>query len=183
MLRVLLALAQGFEEIEAVTSIDILRRAGLNVFIGSLGRDLLVKGAHGIIIKADLFLKDFNYVADAFVLPGGLPGAENLANSELVNNLIIKCIEQGKIVAAICASPAYVLSPLGILKGKSVTCYPGCKDRLVKDAVYLEDDVVVDGKIITSAGVGTALQFALTIVKELVGEQAALKVKNAVLVK
>ncbi len=181
--KVLVALADGFEEIEAVSSIDILRRAELEVIIAAVGGDLLVSGSRGIQIKADIELKNFEGVPDALVLPGGLPGAENLANSNLVNDLIEKCTQQNKLVAAICASPAYVLAKADVLSGKKATCYPGCQSRFSGDTTYLQKDVVVDGNIITSAGPGTAFYFALAIVKKLVGEEAAFKVKEKALIK
>jgi len=181
--KVIVVLAEGFEEMEAIISIDILRRAGLEVITAATSSNILVTGSRKIPIKPDIELKNFSGVPEALVLPGGMPGAENLANSKLLINLIKQCAKQNKIIAAICASPAYALAKSGILSGKRVTCYPGCENRLNKDAIYLNQDVVVDGNLITSAGPGTAFYFALAIIEKLVGKETAQTVKNKALVK
>lgn len=180
--KVLVALADGFEEIEAVTSIDILRRAGLEVIIAAVGGDLLVSGSRGIQIKADIELRNFEGVPDTLVLPGGIPGAANLANSEIIINLIKKCSEQAKLIAAICASPAYALLKSGILSGKRVTCYPGCEKLLNADVKYINENVVIDGNVITSAGPGTAFYFALAITEQLLGKEIAEDVRKKALI-
>lgn len=181
--KILILLAEGFEEIEAVTSIDILRRAKLDVIIASVNDANVVKGAHGISIKADIRLRDFEGLPDAIVLPGGMPGSENLANSAKVTELIKRTNLAGKIIAAICAAPAIVLAPTGILDGKKATCYPQCESSFGTRTTYIDREVVVDGNIITSRGPGTALQFALTIVKHLVGDEIADTVKQQCLIK
>lgn len=174
---VVVALAEGFEEMEAVISIDILRRAGLNVISAAITSDLLVKGSRNITIQADVFLKDLTILPAAFLLPGGGLGAKNLATSELVDNMLKVCVKEGKIIAAICASPACVLAKAGILEGKKATCYPSFEKLFSPQVCSSEDAVVIDGNIITSKGPGTAFVFALSIVKVLCGEQAAQEIK------
>ncbi|MDD5634887.1 MAG: DJ-1/PfpI family protein [Candidatus Omnitrophica bacterium] len=166
--KALIILANGFEETEAVTSIDMLRRCGVEVIIAGVGKNL-IKGSHGIDIKADILIDDYSEVPDAVILPGGMPGAENLASSPKVKDLILKMNEKKKIVAAICASPAIVFAPLGILKGKSATCYPGMEENFSSDVKFSENKVVQDENIITSRGPATSLEFAILIAKNLVG--------------
>jgi 4-methyl-5(b-hydroxyethyl)-thiazole monophosphate biosynthesis len=178
--KAIIVLAEGFEEIEAVTSIDILRRAEIDITVAGLG-NLNVKGSRGLIVTADKKLDEAGIDYDACIFPGGMPGATNLANSEKVKKLIQKMESAGKIIAAICASPAIVLGPVGILKNKSATCYPGMEQNFKSDVKYKDNDVVVDGNIITSRGPATALLFSLAIVKKLVGKEIADRIKKAVL--
>jgi len=178
--RVLVILASGFEEIEAVTQIDVLVRAGLEVSIASVG-DLMVKGSRSIKICADIKIDDINPDFDACVLPGGAQGASNLSVSIKVSSLLKDMNHKGKLIAAICASPAIVLSPLGILKDKKATCYPGMQDRFSGDTTYIEKEVVVDGNIITSRGPATALWFGIAIVEALCGEEKAAGLKKELL--
>lgn len=170
--RVLVILAEGFEEIEAITPIDVMRRAELDVTVAGLG-GTVVTGAHGIAIRADIELAAFTGTPDAIVLPGGMPGASNLAASPAVSALIQKTFEAKKIVAAICASPAVVLAPLGVLDGKKATCYPGFEERFGPRTEKTTDRVVREGNVITSRGPGTAFEFSLALVSELVGKSAA----------
>ncbi len=181
--KTLVLLAEGFEEIEAVVSIDILRRAGVDVTVACIGSSEIVRGSRNIEIKSDMKVEEFNGLPDAIVLPGGMGGAENLANSEHVVDLIKKCFIQGKIVAAICAAPAVVLASTVILDNRKATCYPSMEERFSNNTRYVNEDVVVDGNIITSRGVGTALYFALEIVRQLLGKDAADEVKEKTLVK
>ena len=176
----LVILAEGFEELEAVASVDVLRRSGVNVTIAGVA-NLLVKSSRGIGIQADMFMKDVKDIFDAVILPGGLPGATNLARSKEVAALIKKMNAAGKMVAAICAAPAVVLAPLGILDGKHATCFPGCESDFSNKTVYSPDSVVVDGNIITSRGPGTALEFALTVAARLVGKETADTVREKML--
>ena len=180
--KALIVLAGGFEEVEAVSVMDVLRRAGVKVIIAGLKR-LIIEGSHGIKIQADIKLKDYKKIPDAVILPGGMPGATNLANSKKVISLIKACFSKKNIVAAICASPAFVLAPTGILKGKKVSCYPGCEGRLKEGTVYLKKSVVIDGNIITSQGPGTALDFAFAIIEKLTGKKQTSLVKKKMLVK
>jgi 4-methyl-5(b-hydroxyethyl)-thiazole monophosphate biosynthesis len=180
-------LAEGFEETEAVTPIDYLRRAGLEVTIASADDEELVTGSHGIPLRADTTLGDLVKQGravpaswDAVVLPGGLPGADNLAASAAVGSFVKEMAATGKWVCAICASPALVLAPLGVLAGKKFTCYPGM-EKTVSGASWSPERVVIDGTIITSRGAGTAGHFAAAIIGKLVSEEAAEKIARSVL--
>ncbi len=175
--RALVILAQGFEEIEAITIIDILRRAGIDVTVSGLNA-IEIKGSHGITLIADEKLDTIKEDFQACILPGGLAGAKNLASSEKVNLMIKQMHKNGKIIAAICASPAIVLAPAGILKNKTATCYPGMQDSFGKETIFKEAAVVIDGNIITSRGPATALLFALSIVEILCGKEARDKLKR-----
>ena len=178
----LIILADGFEEIEAITSIDVLRRAGVKVIVAGLN-SLVVSGAHGIKLRADIKLRDAKRIPDCLILPGGLPGAVNLSSSKRVNNLIKKCYSMKKVVAAICASPSFVLSGTGILMNKKATCYPGCQSRFRRGTKFIKKPVVIDRNIITSRGPGTAVYFALAIAEKLVGKNISQDVKKRMLVK
>lgn len=179
--RALIILADGFEEIEAITVIDILRRANIEVITAGIN-DIKVQGSHGIIVIADKTLPAIKGDFDACVLPGGMPGAKNLSSSAKVNSLIKQMDKGGKIIAAICASPAIVLAPLGVLQNKTATCYPGMQERFLQGTIYKKEAVVIDGHIITSRGPGTALLFALAIVEKLSGKETSKKVEKDVLI-
>lgn len=170
--RALVILADGFEDIEAVTPIDILRRVNVDVTVAGLSGEM-VKGSRGIVIKADRVLLESDSDHDAIILPGGMPGAENLAKSSKVKKLILDMHAKGKTVAAICASPALVLSPLGILDGKKATCFPGMEPNFTAKVKALKEAVVQDGNVITSRGPATAFAFSLKIVEALVGKDIA----------
>ncbi len=177
--KAIIVLAEGFEEIEAVTPIDILRRAEVETEI--VGLDATeVTGAHGITVQADRVLNETEE-ADAIILPGGLPGAENLAASEALSAVLKAQAEAGRIVAAICAAPAYVLAPLGLLDGREATCYPECQDHLADRATYVEKPVVQAENIITSRGPGTAMAFGIALVQELVDFETADEQANRIL--
>jgi protein deglycase len=165
---VLAILAPGFEEIEAVTVIDLLRRADISVTICGL-YDTKVTGSHNVTIACDERLEDLDVDAfECLFLPGGQPGSNNLKNDKRVLNLVQKYHKEQKLITAICAAPT-VLHAAGILRGKKVTSYPSDEDSFT-DCTYLEENVVQDGKIITSRGVGTAIQFALYLIGVLCGE-------------
>ena len=181
-MKAVVILAEGFEEIEAVTPVDVLRRAEINVVTAGLG-GTVIQGSHGISIATDMELTKAIKGADALILPGGLPGAENLAASEIVGEMIKAMNKEGKIVAAICASPAYVLAPSGVLKEKKATCYPSCEERFGESTSFVKDRVVQDGNIITSRGPGTALEFTLKIVEALAGKERAAGLRKGMLVK
>lgn len=181
MPRVAVILADGFEEIEAMAVVDVLRRANIEVVMAGLhpGHITSARGVRVIpdtvidAIKADDF--------DMIVLPGGQPGADNLNADARVKNLITAFNQKGKYTAAICAAP-YVLGNAGILSGKHATSYPTYKEQL-SGAIYEERPVVADGNVLTSKGPGTALCFALAIVERLVGKDRALKIKDAMLIR
>ena len=170
MKRVLVPLAEGFEELEAVTIIDILRRAGIDVVIASLAGSP-VTGSHGIRLAADTPLaalaeQDFDMIA----LPGGMPGADHLKKDPRIAGIVRRLHDAGRPVAAICAAPM-VLAATGVLDGRRATSYPGFLDDAHK-ATVVDEAVVVDGSVITSRGPGTALDFALTLVEQLAGGDA-----------
>ena len=174
---VLLHLAQGFEEIEAVTILDILRRGGVQVMAVSMTGDKTVRGAHDISVEADISFKEADYArCDMIVLPGGMPGTKNLLKDENLMSKIKEFNKQGKYLAAICAAPM-VFGAAGILNGKKATIYPGMEEYL-KNAKLTTEKVVVDGKIITSRGPGTAIEFALAIVEILEGAQVSEKLRK-----
>ncbi len=177
--KAILFLAEGFEEVEAVTPIDFLRRAGIQVTtLGIGGRE--IRGARNIPIIADIPVEDFTGEFDAVVIPGGMPGAANIAASEEADTIIRNAYKNGKLVASICAAPAVVLYSKGILDGKSATCYPGFEKEW-KNVSFSNDRVVKDGNIITSRGAGTAAEFAIAIIGYLLDEEAAQKVSQATL--
>jgi 4-methyl-5(b-hydroxyethyl)-thiazole monophosphate biosynthesis len=189
--KVLVLLAEGFEEVEAVTPVDYLRRAGIEVTVAAIKGSVTVKGARGIPINAGVTLQELLQQGkaaaalwDALVLPGGMPGASNLAASKETVDLIKAMAASGKWICAICASPAVALAPLGLLSGRKFTCYPGMEGG-VPDGKWLDSQVVVDagesGGIITSRGAGTAGAFAVAIIGRLLGEDEANKVAQAVL--
>jgi 4-methyl-5(b-hydroxyethyl)-thiazole monophosphate biosynthesis len=170
--RALVIIAEGFEEIEAITPVDVLRRAEVDVTVAGLGASSIT-GAHGVIIKTDIVLDDCDFLPDAVIFPGGLPGAENLASSVKVKNVVLKMSSEGRLIAAICASPALVLAPTGVLSGRTATCYPGLEKNFSPDVKFVKEKVVQDGNIITSRGPATALAFALKIAENLVGKAKA----------
>lgn len=172
-MRALVPLAEGFEEIEAVTIVDVLRRASIDVVTAALGANP-VRGSHGISVTADERLDavragDF----DAVVLPGGMPGSKTLRDDLRVRALVQAAAREGRWLAAICAAPI-VLEAAGVLAGRRATSYPGNE---LPSAVYVEERVVVDGKLVTSRGAGTALEFALALVERLKGPDIAEKLR------
>jgi 4-methyl-5(b-hydroxyethyl)-thiazole monophosphate biosynthesis len=171
MPKVLVPLAAGFEEIEALTIVDVLRRAKVDVVIAGL-QPGPVTGARKITILPDTSIDMIS--ADGFdmiVLPGGQPGTDNLNADPRIHSLLADFYSDGRLIGAICAAPI-VLAAVGLLEGKRTTCYPSYVDRL-GGAVYEDRPVVTDGTIMTSQGVGTAISFALAIVARLVGGEIA----------
>jgi len=165
-----LFLAEGFEEVEALTPVDLLRRAGVDVMTVAVGEFRQVTGAHGITVEADLLLDDEDMAeAELLVAPGGMPGASNLAASRKVADLFTRQAARGGLVAAICAAPAVLLAPLGILEGKKATCYPGFEEGLKSGgAEYVKEERVVrDANVITSNGPSSAIPFALALIEAL----------------
>jgi protein deglycase len=183
--RVLLPLADGFEEIEAITIIDVLRRAGLVVVVAGLTEATLARGAHGIAVEVDCNLDDVDLeVIDAVVLAGGLPGATNLRDDRRVIGALQYMAARGRWTAAICAAPI-ALAEAGLLSDSSVraTSYPAFRDRLGNAEVVSDEPVVISGRVLTSAGPGTALDFALTLAAVLVGPELASEIAVAMLAK
>ncbi len=178
-MNILIPLADGLEEIEAVTCIDVLRRAGIDVITTGLNNKK-IKGSHDIIIEADkkideIKAEDF----DGIMLPGGMPGTENLKNNKKVLKVINSLYEKNKLVAAICAAPM-VLEKAGILKGHNATSYPGF-DKEMPSCEYQEERVVIDSNLITARGPGVALEFALAVVSYLAGEEKSSTLKEQML--
>ena len=169
---VYLFLAEGFEEIEALTPVDILRRADITVqTVGVSGKQ--VKGSHGIVVEADIVLSEvqLNDDVQAVILPGGMPGTIHLQNSEAVKEAVTFAKENGKFYAAICAAPS-VLGQMGYLAGKEAICFPGFEDKL-EGATLSEKPVCRDGNCITAKGMGVATEFALALVSALCGQEKA----------
>ncbi|MBQ3732066.1 MAG: DJ-1/PfpI family protein [Muribaculaceae bacterium] len=166
-------LADGFEEVEAMTSIDVMRRAGMPVVTVSINPGLEVTGAHGVTVAADSLFDDNDYSgAEWLVLPGGMPGATNLAAHEALCDALLAQDEAGGKVSAICASPAIVLAPLGLLGGRQAVCYPGM-EAPVPDVTWGDAPVAVDGNITTGNGPAAAAPFALAMVAQSMGQDVA----------
>jgi protein deglycase len=179
MSKVVILLAEGFEEVEAIAIVDVLRRADIEVVIAGL-HEGPVTSARRVRVITDIVIdtirsEDF----DMIVLPGGQPGSDNLNADARVRRLVNEFHAKGKLTGAICAAP-YVLANAGILEGKRVTSYPTYRDRLGK-VTYEEQSVVEDGNVMTSRGPGTALCFGLSIVKRLVGKEKAQQIKEAMM--
>lgn len=173
-------LAEGFEEIEALTVVDVMRRAEMDIKTVSITHEHKVTGAHGIPVVCDLTFKEADFDGSEWlIVPGGMPGSTNLAAFHALGDLLK--VHKGKI-AAICAAPAVVLAPLGLLDGREAVCYPGfekaCSDH---GAVISNDAVVAHDNLITANGPGSATKFALAIVANSLGEDAARQVGEGML--
>ena len=171
MAKVAVILADGFEEIEALTVVDVLRRA--NITCHMVGFEAQVTGSHAIQVQADRVFDGDLSDYDMIVLPGGMPGSANLRDHELLIAELQKCEQVGKKVAAICAAPI-VLNRAGLLKDKVFTCYDGVQEQIA-DGHYRKETVVVDGQLTTSRGPATALAFAYNLVEQLGGDANALR--------
>lgn len=177
-------LAPGVEEIEAMATIDALRRAEIPVVAVAVDTTLQVKGATGQTIVADSLIEDIDVSeADWLIVPGGVPGAPNLHASASVSKMLLDHYAKGGRIASICAGPAVVLAPLGILKGKEATCYPGLGDQIDKNGgEYVRQPVVALPGLITSEGPGTTLPFAIEIIRQTKGDTAASSTAASMLV-
>ena len=176
-------LADGFEEVEALCPLDILRRANLEVTTVGVGGKDVIRGAHGIIVHADI--PDIMYrdsSPDMIILPGGMPGSSNLDESRIVDSALRAAHRQGKFLAAICAAPM-VLGKRGYLEGKRAVCFPGFEELLAGAVVDTENSLVRDGNIITAKGMGAAFDFGLELVKCFKDDEAAKKISSAVFYK
>lgn len=167
MSKVNIFFAEGYEEVEALTVVDLLRRAGIETDMISVTGDLNVTSSHGVTIRMDRLFEQADEGADMLVLPGGMPGTINLAAHKGLADMINSFNNAGKYLAAICAAPT-VYGKMGLLQGKNATCFPGMEKDLI-GAEKLTDKVVIDGNIITSRGVGTAIDFGLALVALLKG--------------
>lgn len=180
MSRVYVFLADGFEEIEGLTAVDILRRAQVETMTVSIMKRREVTGSHGIQVMADAVFEDVDFSeGELLVLPGGMPGTRYLAEHEALGMLLKEYMESGRKTAAICAAPS-VLGGLGILRGRKAACYPGFEPELEGAEVVMEE-VVKDGTVTTSRGMGTAIPFALALVSELVSEEKAEELKKGII--
>ncbi|MEM7825623.1 MAG: DJ-1/PfpI family protein [Candidatus Aenigmatarchaeota archaeon] len=177
-MRIMLPLAEGFEEIEAFAVVDILRRVGIKVdTVGVVGT--VIKSARGISVMADKRLAEINPEDyEGIVLPGGYPGYINLGKTQKIIDIIKKFNEKGKLIAAICASPS-ILAKAGILEDKEATIYPGMEKELPHPR---EGKVIVDKNVITSQAPGTAIEFALKIVEKILGKEKVLKLRKELVV-
>jgi protein deglycase len=177
MASVLVPLAQGCEELEAVTVVDLLRRAGVHVVTAGLD-NAPVRASRGVVLVADMTLDEaLKQEYDMVVLPGGLPGADHLDGDPRIRGLLRTMADSGRYTAAICAAPK-VLASTGLLEGKKVTSFPGVLDAFA-DLDYRSDPVVQDGRLITSRGPGTAMDFALTLIENLLGMDKRNEVETA----
>lgn len=178
----IIVIAEGTEEIEAITPGDVLHRCGVDVTYAGIGA-LDLMGGHHVPLRAECLLEDCGEILfDALILPGGGKGSENMHKSDALSATIKRHHAAGKIIAAICAAPAVVLGPIGTLDGKHATCFPGLERRFPGSVIPMEAKVVVDGTLVTSRGPGTAFEFAFRLAELLCGAPTALKVRQAMLV-
>jgi 4-methyl-5(b-hydroxyethyl)-thiazole monophosphate biosynthesis len=176
-------LADGFEEVEALCPLDILRRAGLEVTTVGVGGKDTVRGSHGIVVQADIpdvMFRDAK--PDMIILPGGMPGSDNLDKSRIVDAAVRAAYKNGAFLAAICAAPL-VLGHRGVLQGKRAVCFPGFEDELVGANIDTENTVVRDGNVVTAKGMGAAFDFGLELVKCLCNAEVADSIKRSVFAK
>ena len=180
MSKIGIFMADGCEEIEGLTVVDVVRRAKMEIVMLSITGKKEVTSSHGVTFLADALAEETGYEdLDGIVLPGGMPGTMHLLENETVNAVIRKFAEEGKMVAAICAAPS-VLGAAGLLEGKHATCHPGFEEKLT-GATTSEDEVVVDGNIITSRGMGTAIDFAAALIARLQDEKKAEEIKASII--
>jgi len=178
--KVLVCIADGIEELESVTVIDVLRRAEADITVASVG-ELTVTASRKTKLQADKVIGDCSDEEfDLVVLPGGMPGAENLRDSPELDKILEEQKQQGRFYAAICASPAVVLRSKGLLEGKKATCHPSMKEKMDN---WQEQAVVIDGNCITSQGPGTAIEFALKLTELLFDKSKADQIAEAMLVR
>ena len=180
MKRAFVFLATGFEETEALGTVDILRRAGIETQTVSITNAIVVKGAHGVGVETDILFENADFSsADVLILPGGMPGSNNLNACEPLKELLINQYKAGKLVAAICAAPL-VLGGLGLLKGHKATCYPGFEPQLI-GAEVTGKATEIDGNVITGKGPGLVYEFALALVSVIKGDAVAEEVAAGLL--
>ena len=178
MVRVLVAVAEGSEEIETITPVNVFRRAQTEVILAAAGTSPNVKLSRGINIVADDLISNLtDQTFDLIIVPGGMPGAQNLHDDANLVAMLQKQKAEGRWFSAQCAAPVVALQPHGLLDGVAATCHPAFKDR-INDATKADERVVVSGKCITGQGAGTALEFSLECVKQLIGEEKAQEIGN-----
>ena len=178
MTKILVPLAEGVEMIEALSVVDVFRRWGIDVDIAAVGIDLKVTSSHGVPVIADCSLNDcIHNEYDLIVLPGGIPGAQNLQKSEVLKELLLKQKSRNKLYGAICASPAVVLEHHGLLEGKKATCHPGFAANL-KSQKNISESVVADGNCVTARGAGVSIEFGLELLEILEGSDKRKEVEK-----
>ena len=191
MKGVYIFLAEGFEEIEALATVDVLRRGGIDARSVSISDDKRVTGAHGIPVIADLNRDEFNAMtvsegtdeSDVMIFPGGMPGTRHLAEDTGLMNLMKRHFAEGGTVAAICAAPGLVVSQLPSLKGRLFTCYDGFEEApAAKGGEYVKSPAISDGNLITGRGPGCAVDFALAIVEHLKGSETAAGIRSSMMI-
>lgn len=179
-MKVYVMLADGFEEIEALSVVDVLRRGEVETVMVSIKSDKIILSSHNIPVLADITIEELKIIPeDMIVIPGGKKGVHKLSESKALQDLLIKHQEQKGLLAAICAGPT-IPGKMGFYKGIKATCYPGCEDDL-EGAIILEDDVVVDKNFITSRGPATSLAFAFTLLSLVKGEEVSKKTQKGML--
>ena len=179
MKRAVILFAEGYETVEALLVVDLLRRGGVEVTMASITEDEFVRSSHGVNVEMDAVLGEVDVLDyDAIILPGGMPGTMNLGVDVAVTGALKQMNRDGKIVAAICAAPS-VLGKCGILEGKKATCYPGFEDKLI-GAEIVNKAVVTDGNVITSRGLGTSMEFGFELIKKLISEEKAEEVREQI---
>lgn len=182
MAKVYIFMADGFEEVEGLTVVDLLRRAGIDIQMVSIMEKKSVAGAHNITIEADGIFEDIDFSdGEMLVLPGGMPGTTNLMKHQGLDKLLRDFDNKKKAIAAICAAPT-ILSNKGMLKGRDATCYKGMESEM-SHANIVDAPVVIDGHITTSKGVGTAIDFALSLIANLKGKDQAKRIAAQILYK
>ncbi len=180
MAKAYVFLADGFEDIEALAPVDILRRGGIDVKTVSINATDMVASAHGVQVKADMMFADADFSdADLLMLPGGMPGAKNLDEHEGVRTALVRHAEQQKLIGAICAAPM-VLGHLGLLRGKRATCYPGFETEL-EGATYTAEPCTADGNIITGKGPGASFAYAYRLLEEFKGASVVAELKKGMM--
>ena len=182
MKRAVILFAEGYETVEALLVVDLLRRGGVEVTMASITEDEFVRSSHGVNVEMDAVLGEVDVLDyDAIILPGGMPGTKYLEEYKPLTELLTDFYQNGGKVAAICAAPS-VLGDLGILKGKKACCYPGFEEHLTGAQVVF-DQVAQDGNVTTSRGMGTAIPFALSLVSQLVSEEKAQELAQSIIFK
>jgi len=181
MKKVVLFLADGFEEVEAMTPADFLRRSNVDLILaGVTGKT--VTGGHGIKVVCDVEVSELSGEFDGIIIPGGMPGATNVAKDEKTMDIIKTAFDRGALIGAICAAPAVVLGSHGLIQGRSFTCYPGFEGSF-NGADFSEERVVVDGNLITSRGPGTAAEFSEALIEYLCGSEQREQIHNSTIQK
>jgi len=178
MKKIACFLAQGFEEVEALQPLNLLKRAGCQTIIVGV-YEKQIKSSRGVTIVADTLLQDWDKDADCFILPGGMPGGTNLEKSKELKDLIVSNFQKGKLIAAMCSAPATALASWGILKGKKLTCYPDMAKRII-EGTYVETPLCVDGNLITAQGSGDSILFGFAIIEAFLGKDVIAKVKKEI---